>query len=268
MEFDYEKLMNIAFMTMDADNLAKFASNEEVPLEYCDRILKRKGINWKVKAAVAGRSDCTDKMLEKLCNRPGEKFTNKFLLDNSDRYFPNRSIPRNPIGIDRLIDGAVGKDGRVNTDIISYLSNYWRLNEEQRKRVAELVFKEDWYYKEQLDFVKNQLEIPKDKIGWFKNKLYAKNAYEYNMNTADYHFKALEIPFNEEDIDTEFGTQCHHTLDVLRQIAYNPSISDYVILQLHVRYDSNDKWFDEINEVLEMGRERREEYRKSHGWKK
>ncbi len=106
---DYQKIFDSVFENACSEELGCFLRNEDVPFEYCQRALKKKGVGWQNKFLIAMRSDCPTSVIVKMCKNVGERFVNRLLTEKKD-------IP------DEVIRELFKKDWMVYS-----LAQYWKL---------------------------------------------------------------------------------------------------------------------------------------------
>ncbi len=248
-KYDFKNLLEIAFNSMDWDSLQHFLENEEVPFEFCEKALKQKGVNWSVKLAIAKRSDCPEDVMLKLCGSgAGEKFVCGFLYNGHD------SIRRPEKAIDKLIDG-----GRY-----WMLAEYWMLTDEQRNRLYGK-FASEYHSWSLIKFIHSQIMLPDGSLDKVKDRV------EYEVKCPcgeedakiimDVNLPCMLTPFEDEFLEMVLKLEERERKIACRQIAANPSISDYVIMELLVKASNA----DEINYILEQRKDARDEYRRTHG---
>ena len=98
--------------------------------------------------------------------------------------------------------------------------------------------------------------IPDKVIEYFR-----KNHYDY-YDDLDTHIALLKTPLDEKMV-SEKSKEIFDSKNMLLKLAANPSISDYMIMQLKVKTPT--RYMKDVEEVLEEHRQKRDEYRQANG---
>ena len=78
-EVNYKELLDEIICNSSKDELMPLVRCENLPFEYCEKILAKKGIGWRTKVLIARRKDCPKAVLTKLIRRNGERFLRTYL---------------------------------------------------------------------------------------------------------------------------------------------------------------------------------------------
>jgi len=250
---NYKRMFESVFESADKNEIGCFLGNTEVPFSYCERALKEKRLDWKNKLKIAMRSDCPDKCLVSLCRSGGEKFRKRILLEREN-------IPEDALRV-------MWNKGHV----VEFLY-YWRLPDDLKKEAIDKLLKFDdkgnVIYMEfgsdcPLIFMRNQHSMP-DGYAFVPKKLveyFIKQRYDY-YDDFNLHVALMDTPLDEKMV-SDNAKDIFSNKNMLLKLAANPSISDYMIMQLKVKTPS--KYVEDVDEVLADRRQKRDEYRQAHG---
>lgn len=247
MEIDYKKIFDSVFDGADGDEIGCILKNESVPFDYCLKAMKRKGIGWKNKVIIAKRSDCPSDIVIKLCKNGGERFTKELLKRGY-------GVPEDAM-----------KELFKSEGNISSIMQYWDLSDDMRRDVFN--YFNDKYYSLMVTFLECQCSIPEDCWHYVDETIEKIKKYEWNKQNLLPKVllcKSLMMtPINEEVSIEEIDKSSYYGnfLNLLK-IASNPSISDYLMMELKMK--TEDKNLTVIDMLLDRNEAKREAWRKEH----
>ena len=254
---DYKDMFDTVFNSASPEELGCFLRNECVPFEYCERALGRKGIGWENKLIIAERKDCPVETVERICKNGGERFARRFLTEM--RHVPDsvlRTLARN--------NGAK-----------FYVSEYWRIPDDlKRMFVNEMVCMLDGdavVYDVTMfeEFVMAQPSLPDDcmetvekAIQWIGRKpnTSAWTRYDEIAERLGTAMKFMRKPVDEEFASRQFARigdfrNTRKDLHWLVKLAANPSIGDYIEMELRLKTPDFMRWM--VEELLDENKSRK-----------
>lgn len=247
MDIDYKKIFDSVFENANSDEIGCILKNELVPFDYCLKAMKRKGIGWKNKVIIAKRKDCPSDIIIKLCKNGGERFTRELL----ERGY---GIPEDAM-----------KELFKSENNISSIMQYWDLSDDIRHDMFK--YFNDRYYSLMVTFLEFQCSIPEDCWHYVDETIdrikHSNNQWDKQklLPRVELCKSLMMTPINEdvsiEELDKSYG----NFLNLLK-IASNPSISDYLIMELKIKTHDEDMPF--IDMLLNRNEEKREKWRKEH----
>ena len=252
-EIDYKSVFESVFNGAHEDEIGCILRSTDVPFSYCERALKEKYLKWKNKLKIALREDCPEKILVKLCKAGGERFRSRILIERE--HIPESALR------------AMWKKGYVSEFLY-----YWRLPDDlKREALKEILNYDDSgniifsrYGNDYiLIFLRNQHSFPED-CAMIPDKVieyFKRNHYDY-YDDLDTHIALLKTPLDEKMV-SEKSKEIFDSKNMLLKLAANPSISDYMIMQLKVKTPT--RYMKDVEEVLEEHRQKRDEYRQANG---
>ena len=249
MEIDYKKIFDSVFENADSDEIGCILKNELVPFDYCLKAMKRKGIGWKNKVIIAKRKDCPSDIIIKLCKNGGERFTRELL----ERGY---GVPEDAM-----------KELFKSENNISSIMQYWDLSDDMRHDMFK--YFNDRYYSLMVTFLECQCSIPED-CWHYVDETIDKIKYSNNQWDKQKLLPRVELckslmmtPINEDVSIEELDKPSYYGnfLNLLK-IASNPSISDYLIMELKIK--THDEDMPIIDMLLDRNEEKREKWRKEH----
>lgn len=253
MEIDYKKIFDSVFEKAHAYELSCFLRNEDVPFEYCRKALKKDGIGWDEKILIALRNDCPDDMLVKICKKQGERFTSQLLYSKKHIICEAlEELYKNPINLHVLIKYRKIPD-KLKIKILNDLVTLDKLGN---------VIQYSYYV---YDFIEYQYSIPDecwkliDGVIGLSNKGVCSKEYAINeTESIQMNVKLMKSPLNENEVINLFEQPGKNYLWMLK-LAANPSISDYIVMQLQIKAPEHLQ--DEVNSLLVENEKKREEWR-------
>ena len=256
---DYKDLFESVFDNATEDELSCFLRNPSVPFEYCKRALKlrgERGIGWRNRLVIALRKDCPVDVLVRLCKIDSEKFAQNLLALN-----------------DFLPDEAIRALYHRKRNVYS-LSCYWRLPEDVKRDIFMSYLNLDANglvsgYDEALgSFLAHQVSLPDDcwklmdgVIDVFRNRSSERGWY-MRVNIVEI-VRPMQAPLDDEYALQVIADTRHNGCWKMLQMAANPSVSDYVMMELRMKVDDA-VLLSKINALLDENENARQEYRRTH----
>lgn len=255
----FKTIFDSVFHNAKPDEIGCFLRNEMVSFEYCEMALKMKGIGWKNKLIIAKRSDCPIDVMSRICKNGGDR-----LLD--DLFATMRVIP------EKVIREIYEKDCKSR-----HLISYWRLPDDIKRKMFQSFLVRDkqdgivGYEHYMNDFLAYQIYLPDDCWNYMDDVLKIWEAKPSGLNW-DRNFiemtRPMMTPLDDEfalvAIDYASSTIRMHCSEMmlLMKLAANPSISDYVLLELQMKCP--ECAIENVNEIIAKRKSARDEYRRMH----
>lgn len=245
MEIDYKKILDSVFENANCDELGCILRNEDVPFEYCMRAMKMKGIGWQNKLCIAKRRDCPADVVLKLCKGSGEKFTKELL----GRGY---GVPED------ALRELFKKD--INLEPIM---QYWTLPDDIRREIFKKIGNK--WNSILVDFIDSQCSIPDDCRHYLDVALERVKKSgdmwdrEHLIPRVKRSIALLAQPIDEDVAIGEIDSPKITSRRSVFKIAANPSISDYLIMELRLKVPEDDRELVEM--LLAKNEQSREEYR-------
>ena len=252
---NYKVVLESLLDNLSMGSLAEALGNENIPFEYCENVLKRKKrLSWKVKLAIALRSDCPETVFLKLCRKATANFTREITRSwkviSEDAY--------------RLLYKA-------SKDNLTFLLGCSDLPDDLRVEILDKFVELDdhgnvVYLTESnacvSSFIERQESFPEEchkvldgVVAYLRKKKYKEEYLEMMLDNIE----LMRIPVNEEYAREAMNDWVHHHLLTLAQ---NPSIPDYMMVELLAK--APEECIEFVNRAFGKGKAKREEYRKAH----
>lgn len=249
----FKTIFDSVFHNARPNEIGCFLRNEMVPFEYCEMALKMKGIGWKNKLIVARRSDCPTDVISRICRNGGER-----LLD--DLFATMKVVP------EKVIREIYKKDC-----ISRHLISYWRLPDDIKSEMFERLIVRDErggivaYNHQMNDFLEYQVYLSDDCLNAMNDVVKIWKARSSGW-TLERNFIEMTLPMTVPLSDNYALSTINHMDSrnprLLMKLAANPSISDYVLMELQVKCP--ECAIDDVNEIIAKRKTAREEYRRMH----
>ena len=253
MQEGFKTILDSVFHGAKPDEIGCFLRNEMVPFEYCEMALKMKGIGWKNKLIVARRSDCPVDVVSRICKNGGEK-----LLD--DLFATMRVIP------DKAIREIYEKDCTSR-----HLISYWRLPDDIKSKMFKGFLVRDGHKRivgydcYMNDFLEYQVYLPDDCWNYMDDvlKIWEEKptGWRWERNFVALT-KPMRTPLSDDYALLTIDRVGSENPRLLMKLAANPSISDYVLMELQVKCPNCA--IDDVNEIIAKRKPARDEYRRMH----
>lgn len=260
---DYKDMFDSVFNGTWDEEISCFIRNENVPFEYCMKALDRKGLSWQNKLTIVKRKDCPVDVMVKICRKAGERFIRRMVEGGE------------PIPEDAL-------KTMFKRDWWDFVT-YWRLSDDLKRELMSHMVDSDGVIQSNNtllfeEFLKFQVSLPDDCMR-LARKAIDRLRKEPSRGTwyspgdlaarMDGMLSFMQVPVNEDGMEKAFDilqdSKCrrYDEWTWLAKLAANPSISDYIVVELRMK--TPDSWRRQVEELLDANENARDEYRRSHG---